>query len=87
MTPLKINRAFAIAKNHGVWGGPETRKHILRQVTESISGEVLASLSSVQLAALIVAVRYSYHEGLEEARKMNGVPQQHNALVTAVAGA
>lgn len=60
MTPLKIARAFSAA---GIPNMPMTRAHILRNVQDNNPADVLASLSSKQLASLIRAANTSYHDG------------------------
>jgi len=57
---LKINRAFRIA---GIPDMPMTRSHILRNIKNNASMAVLASMSAKQLAAVISAAYFGYHDG------------------------
>lgn len=60
MTSIKINRAFAHA---GIGQWPRTREHILRNVEAGNSSDVLESMSSKQLGAVIMAAATSFADG------------------------
>lgn len=63
MSHIKYERAFALAYQQGIHSGTETRKHIWQNVTDQVPADVLTSLSSKQLAAMIVLASKSYHAG------------------------
>lgn len=60
MTPRKLAKAFILA---GIPQGPATRAHILRNIEAAAPADVLARMTSAQLAALIGSSNHSYHEG------------------------
>lgn len=62
MTPRKLAAAFQAAN---IPHAPATREHILRNIKAAAPAEVLASLTSKQLAALISSAALSYQAGRE----------------------
>lgn len=65
--PIKYDRAWAMAAAKGVHTGPTTMAHILANITSSVPAEVLDTMSSKQIAALICAADKSYKDGLARA--------------------
>jgi hypothetical protein len=63
MSSIKTNRAFTLAGKSGIFLGPETRKHIWSNITSFVASEILDTMTSKQLAAMIVAASKSYHAG------------------------
>lgn len=71
MTPLKLNRAFALA---GITM-PTVRAHIERQIEPQI--ESLKDLTARQLAAVLMLAKFIYHEGRAstKAECLDGTPE------------
>jgi hypothetical protein len=72
---VKYTRAWTIAARKGVHDGPLTRDHIDRNIAKSVDNDVLANMTSKQIAALICAANKSYHNGLAVANQLRpGIP-------------
>jgi hypothetical protein len=60
MTAIKMTRAWQIA---GIPAMPTVRAHIERQAAQAATAEVLDSMTSRQLGALLKALHLAYHDG------------------------